>query len=89
MGVTIAQSQAGTGRAVQEWYGPGRGLNFGLAGGFAFPGRHSAYFDLAWLMHVTWIDHSARLTSSGAIVKESYEYRDHMLLLVIGYLFRL
>lgn len=89
MGVTIAQSGAGTGRAVRDWYGPGRGLNFGLAGGFAFPGLHSAYFDLAWRMHVTWIDHFARLLSSGAVAKESYEYVDHQLLLVVGYLYRL
>ena len=89
MGVTIAQSQAGTGRAVREWYGPGRGLNFGLAAGYAFPGRHAAYFDLAWLLHVTWIDHSAVLTSSGALSKESYKYVDQLLLLVVGYQYRL
>ncbi len=93
LGVTIAQSQAGTtGRAVRDSYGPGRGVNFGLTGGFHLPGprsRGGAYFDLSWITHITWIDHTAKLTSSGAAIAESYAYVDHMLVLSVGGLLRL
>lgn len=93
LGVTIAQSQAGTtGRAVRDSYGPGRGLNFGLVGGFDIsPPRSSGglYVDFSWITHVTWIDRTARLTSSDSVIHESYSYVDHLMLCTVGGLIRL
>ncbi|MBX3193117.1 MAG: hypothetical protein KF819_39400 [Labilithrix sp.] len=88
LGVTIAQSRAGAGRAVQESYSPGRGLNLGLTAAYEVSGLHSgAYFGLSWITHFTWIDHGAR-DRSGAVVRESFTYVDHLMLFNIGYLYR-
>jgi hypothetical protein len=90
LGVTVAQSKAGTGRAIQESYGSGHGLNFGLVVGGELTGRHSGvYFEAAWITHFTWIDHSVRDNRSGAVVRESFEYVDHLMLFNVGYLYRL
>ncbi|AKU99066.1 hypothetical protein AKJ09_05730 [Labilithrix luteola] len=86
----MAPSQAGEGRAVQHSYGTGLGANGGLLCGVDIAGRHSGgYFELAWIAHITWLDHTARLVRTGTVVNESYQYIDHVLLFSAGYLYRL
>lgn len=90
LGPTIVQSQAAEGRAVQHSYRGGLGVNAGLLCGVDIAGRHSGgYVELAWITHVTWLDHTARLIRSGAVVNESYQYVDNVLLFSAGYLYRL
>ncbi len=90
IGATLAQSQGRMGRAVQDSYGPGRGMNFGLVAGLDVGGFPAgAYFDVSWIAHITWIDHAARFAGSDVVVHDSYRYVDSVFLLTVGYLYRL
>jgi hypothetical protein len=90
-GPTLTQIRGGDlGRLIQESYGPGRGANFALSGGYHVGGTYSsAYIDIAWLMHSTRIDQKTRQTTTGAIIDESLGYADHVIMFTGGCAFAL
>lgn len=90
VGYTWAWFHAGKGRAVDESYSDGRGLNVSLTSGFDFFGHHhGAYLDGSYSMHLTWIDHHAVLKSDPSVRSdETYRYLEHTFVVGIGYLYR-
>lgn len=90
VGASFGWTSPGEGRAVDESYGLGRGMNLGISGGWDVAGlHHGAYFDLAWTAHVMWFDHGATLRSTGETLHERYLYVDHVFALTIGWMYRL
>lgn len=90
IGYTWAWFRAGEGRAVEESYSGGRGLNVSLTSGFDFFGRrHGGYVDASYAMHLTWIDHHAVLESDPSVRSdEAYRYLEHSFVIGFGYAYR-
>lgn len=90
IGYTRAWLRPGPGRAVEETYSPGSGLNISLIGGLDILGaHHGGYFDLGYALHLTWLTHTATLKADPSVQsQQSYRYSDHALIVGTGYTYR-
>jgi len=90
IGYTRAWLSPGPGRAVEETYSPGSGVNISLIGGLDILGaHHGGYVDLGYALHLTWLTHTATLKADPSVQsQQSYRYFDHAIILGTGYTYR-
>jgi hypothetical protein len=89
-GYTRAWFSPGTGRAVEETFSTGHGMNFSLVVGIDLLGKHHGGFvDLAYAFHLTWLTHTSTLKSDESVqTQQSNRHFARGLVLGSGYVYR-
>jgi hypothetical protein len=90
VGYSWAWFRQARGRAVEEKYSDGHGLNLSLVAGLDFFGQHhGGYLDVAYAARLTWITHSATLNSDPTIHSDqAYRYFEQAAVFGAGYAYR-
>lgn len=90
IGYTLAWYKPAKGRAVEDTYSNGHGMNAALVLGADIVGRHhGGFIDLAYSFHLTWLTHTATLRSDESVhIQQSYRYFERTLALGGGYVYQ-
>lgn len=91
VGITMLHASPGPSRQVSVSDATGFGPSFGVDLGYDLGGlHHGVTFGVSYLLHLTWMNRTSSLVSDPDVRIEEHERRlDHILMLNIGWFYRL
>lgn len=90
VGYTLAWFKPAEGRAVEDEYSTGHGMNAALVFGADIVGKHhGGFIDFAYTYRLTWLTHTATLKSDESVrVEQSYRYSEGGMAFGGGYVYK-